>query len=298
MSMSAFDENYANYPAPRALHARRNGSIAASMIGASTILILVIASIFARPNGAERANAPEAAQTALQGEASPPAEKFTLRSLSAASAAKAAPLDLTLPEFAKLKKELSTAPRERGGRDDIVTIGEFAGRGVYLRLALLQAEGEKLNSDFFLDMSRLAAQAGIAVLRVAPPSPLSTRFGAFESADIRLTLGPLEAAATPSVEERSCLAFRLVNQKLSVETAGLACGSAAAPIDRRSLSCILDRLDYAPGSSDKALDQFFGGPAVDRSQACVASKTGETAKTASSDVHTKPRNAKRSTSRH
>jgi hypothetical protein len=291
MTMSAFNENYDDYPSSRILHARRYGSIAATMIGASAIVILGLASIFASPKGSGQPAAPEFVQAQARVEPPPASEKFTLRPSTTTGGAKGAPFDLTLPELAKLKKDFSTAARERGGRDDILTIGEFAARAPYVRLVVERAEGEKLNSDFFLDMSRLAAQAGLAVLRVAPPSPLASRFGAVDAAEIRLTQGPLEAASGAS-DERSCLAFRLVNQKISMETAGLACGSAAAPIDRRSLSCILDRIDFASGSGDKAVDQFFGGPAVDPAQACVASKTAPAA-----EGPTKSAKVKRSTSR-
>lgn len=304
MSMSAFEETYPDYSAPRALHARRNGAIAASAIGGAAVVILALTSLFAKPGVAPTPAAPESPQAASQDTPSqtqapaPAAPKITLRSTSASPAAKSGSFDLAAPEFAKLKRDFSSSPRELGGRDDVLTLGEFGGRGPYVRIALQQAEGEKLRSDFSLDMSRLAVQAGVGVLRVAPPSAIATRFGAFEAADIRLTQGPLEALATKAGAERSCVAFRLIDQKLSVEAAGLACGAAGAPIDKKSLGCILDRIDYAPGGGEQALDQFFARAASEPVAPCPATKVqSNAAKPAPGEARAKAATPRRSTAR-
>lgn len=272
MSISAFDEEYADYSAPRVLRARPMGNLAASMIGGAAILILAIASIFVRLNAPEEkvASAPAPLQTQA---AAPPVQKFAVQPASIIPAQKNGAFDLDSPEFAKEKKEFSSSRRDGGGRDDVLTIGQFSGGGPFLYLAIQQTGGEKLgNSDFFLDMSRQASQAGLAAMRVGQPGPLATRFGAFEAADIRLTQGGFEITSpTPitAADERACVAVRMMNPKLSLEVGGIACGSAARPIDRRSIGCLLDRLEYVPASDNKALAEFFAGAEATRTAACA-----------------------------
>ena len=276
MSISAFDGEYAEYSAPRVLRARPMGNLAASMIGGAAILILAIASIFVRPNAPEEkvASAPTPLQTQA---AAPPVEKFALQPASTIPAQKSGAFDLNSPEFAKEKKEFSTSRREGGGRADVLTIGQFSGGGAFLYLAIQQTGGEKLgNPDFFLDMSRQASQAGLAAMHVGQPGPIATRFGAFEAADIRLTQGGFEITSpTPitAAAERACVAVRMMNPKLSLEAAGIACGSATRPIDRRSIGCILDRLEYVPAADDKALAEFFAGAEATRAAACANAET-------------------------
>jgi len=133
-----------------------------------------------------------------------------------------AAFDLTSPEFAKEKKGRSTRQLDGGIREDNLTLGQFSSGEPYLRLDLRQPNGEKrANPDFFLDLTRHAAQAGLSVAKIGQPSPLSTRFGSFEVADIRLSQTSSQGAPT----ERACLAMRLAGAKLPVEIAGISCGA-------------------------------------------------------------------------
>jgi hypothetical protein len=295
MSISAFDEEYAAYSTPGVLRARPIGNFAASMIGGAAVLILGAASIFVKPNSVADAVSGEPALASSQGVADA-AQKIAFRPAPSAPVKQVPALDLASPEFSKEKKEFSTMSREGGGRDYVLTIGGFASRGLYLRFVFRQSGEEKPASDFFLDMGRQASQAGLAAMRIGGPSPLATRFGAFEISDIRLTQGGLETGNPTAANERACLAVRMANPKLSFEIVGLACGSAAAPIDRKSLGCIIDRLDYQGGAGNEALEQFFAKAAPSRAPNCsVTSSPSAAAKPVSSDVHPVQPAVKRST---
>jgi hypothetical protein len=283
MSVSAFDEEYAAYSAPSALRARPLGNLAASLMGGVAILILGLTSALIKPNSATEKGGGAPLQSSAPRAASA-AETITGQAGASATDMGLAAFDLASPEFAKEKREFSTKWFDRGARDDILTIGEFAGGGAFLRLAVQQVDGEKLpNSDFYLDVSRRASQAGLAVARIGPPSPLRTRFGAFDAADILLAQGGPEAmspAAVSAASERACVVARMINSKLSLEIVGLACGAPAKPIDRRTFGCILDRLDHRTGSNYEALEQFFASAELRRAQGCPA--VGATSKAAKS----------------
>lgn len=279
MSVSGFEEIYAACPPTGDLRARPLGTLAASMIGGAAVLVLGTALFFIKPRLPQTADAsapPQAPAAAVAQPAEPP-----LAPAAAAPAKLSAIFDLTAPEFSKGKKAFSVRRRDQGGRDDIVTIGEFPDGGLFLRLAILQSGGEKFgNSDFYLDMSRHASQAGLAVVHIGRPSPLTSRFGAFEAADIRLTPNAAESSSGSPIAagERSCLAVRLMNSKLSLEIVGLACGAGSKPVDRRAMSCLLNRLDYIAPGENKALDQFFLKiEADDRSQSCSGSTVSASA---------------------
>lgn len=268
MSWTLSDQEFSVLSAPRVLRARPLGVLVASMIGVVPICLLAVVLAFGDKSSLEEAKI--AQPTAAAPAAAP--EKIT-KKVTALPAAVAAPAEpakpsaafvLSAPEFDKEKKPYSSLENEGGGRQHILLFGDFEGAGNYLRLDIHENGGEKLgSSDFFLDMTRHAAQAGLTVGRIGRPAPLPSRFGTFESADIRL----VGEGAAP-ITDRSCLAVRLMNPKLSLEIAGVGCGTAAKPIDRRAMSCILDRLEYS-GGENKPLQQFFAEAETKRGQGCI-----------------------------
>ncbi|PWB83627.1 MAG: hypothetical protein C3F11_05680 [Methylocystaceae bacterium] len=279
MSWTVSDEQFSAY-SHDVLRARPLGSLAASAMGVVSIAILAGALLFVRASPVEVASSsspPVAAPPLPTQVSSGPAAPA--RGGPSAAIAQVVGVDLDAPEFAKEKKSFSVQrPEPGGGRQDTLVFGEFESGKPYLRLDILQTVGEKLgNSDFYLDMARHAARADLAVTRIAPPVPLTSRFGAFESADIRVSQidrgGALAAGG-----ERNCLAVRLLNAKLSIEIAGLACGAAGKPFDRRATGCVLDRLQYVVGSDNRALEQFFRNAEPERGQGCVAAPAAPPAK--------------------
>ena len=212
MSVSGFDQDYVVQPGARPLYARPLGNIAAAMIGVIALLILGVALVVVGNRPVVEAQTDSATPEAAGG-ASVPESVAVVKQYAA--------FDLTSPEFAKEKKAVSTRQLDGGIREDNLTLGQFSSGEPYLRLDLRQPNGEKrANPDFFLDLTRHAAQAGLSVAKIGQPSPLSTRFGSFEVADIRLSQTSSQGAPT----ERACLAMRLAGAKLPVEIAGISCG--------------------------------------------------------------------------
>ncbi len=279
---ASFDRDYVVQPDVGPLYARPAGNLAAAMIGVGALIVLGVALAFVKPQPTIEASADNTRQAASADIAQAPG--------SAANAKQIAAFDLTAPEFAKEKKTLTTRRLDGAdGREDNLTLGEFAFGGPYLRLDIRQTAADKRgNSDFFLDMTRHAAQAGLAVAKISQPSPLASRFGSFETADIRLTQ-PAIGEGAPT--ERACLALRLTAGKQPVEIAGVVCGAPARPIDRRALGCIMDRLDYLPNGENVALDQFFLAAEQERGKSCGgggAVLSPSAAKSSWLDAHSMP----------
>jgi len=261
MSVSGFDRDYAVRPGAKPLYARPTGNLAAAMIGVVAVTVLGAAAIFVKPQPTIEANADNGGRND-SGDVARAPDPAPIAKQNAA-------FDLTAPEFAKETKALSSRRLEGGdGREDSLTLGEFTSGGPYLRLDIRETPADKRgNPDFFLDMTRHAAQAGLAVVKISQLSPLASRFGSFETADIRLSQ---KASGESAPTERACLALRLIGGKRSVEIAGVACGAPAKPIDRRALGCILDRLDYVPNGENAAFHQFFPAAEQERGKGCGA----------------------------
>jgi len=267
MSVTAFDQDYIPLPGERPIYARQLGSLAATMIGAAALVVLGASLLFVgkRPAVEEQAAIEPRPLPVPTARALAPALGVTEPIGGAVK--QYANFDMSAPEFAKEKKAYATRQFDQGaGREDSLTLGQFAQGGPFMRLDIRQTAGEKLgNSDFFLDITQHVTQTGLSVARIGQPGPLASRFGAFETADIRLS----RPASDGPASERGCLAMRLVDARLSLEIAGFACGSAAKPIDRSAMGCILDRLDYLSNGENKALDQFFLNAELERGKGCA-----------------------------
>lgn len=283
MSVTAFEHEYSAAPKGRPLRARPLGSLAATGIGAGALAVLLCFVAFSGKAPAPAAAPEENEPQALFAPRAPDALARIAETGAASGVKQFAAFDIAPPEFAKEKKTVAARRLDpQGGREENFTFGQFGASDAFMRLDVLLPGGGKLgNSDFFLDLTRHAAQAGLSVGKIGQPSALPTRFGSFEAADIRLTKSGGDAAS-----ERSCLAVRMINPKLPLEVAGVACGTAAKPVDRRAMACILDRLDYLSNGENKALDAFFLNAELGRGQGCAgASLSPNTEKASWIDAH-------------
>lgn len=256
MRASSFDLDFGDVPARGPRRARRAGARAATAMGAAATLFLTLAGFFAEP-----AAPPPEGRVAVARSAPAPFTKFTTKaSMAEAEPAAAAPanpvatFDLVAPGFEREARTVASEPAEGArGRIDRLTVGGFANAAPFVRIDIHHAPlGDAATTDFFLDMSSHARDLGLNVSRIGQPTPLATRFGAFETAEMRLSQ-PDAAGA----RERACFAARLVGPDRAVEIAGVVCGGGAGAPDRAALACVLDRLDYAPAGDSGAVGDFF-----------------------------------------
>lgn len=169
--------------------------------------------------------------------------------------------DLSAPDFARQPQAYEARRhRDGGGREDILTLGAFAGPGPYLRLTLHRRGGEPAPpASFFVDLARRGAEAGLGLSRSGQPAALSTRFGPVETSETAL--------ADAHDERAGCLAFRFALGDDVLHASGFACGGDK-PMERATLACILDRLDLMASGEDRALRDAFAPSELKRDPAC------------------------------
>jgi hypothetical protein len=256
MRASSFDLDFGDVPARGPRHARRAGVRAATGMGAAATLFLTLAAFFAEP-----AAPPAEGRVAVARTAPAPFTKFTTKAsmaepepASAASGNPVATFDLVAPGFEREARNVASDPAEgESGRIDRLTVGGFANAAPFVRIDIHHAPlAGAANDDFFLDMTAHARDLGLNVNRIGQPAPLATRFGAFETAEMRLSQPDVAGA-----RERACFAARLVGPDRALEIAGVVCGGGARGPDRAALACVLDRLDYAPAGDAGAVSEFF-----------------------------------------
>jgi hypothetical protein len=144
-------------------------------------------------------------------------------------------------------------------REDILTFGTHdANARPFARLAIQQASRrEEAGSSFFVDLARLAANAGLAVTRSAPASGLPTKFGVADIGDVTLA----------GSAERACLGLRFSHPETAFRLGAWLCGSRGQPPTRRQLACLVDGLSLR--ADDPALKALFADAERQRDRTCT-----------------------------
>jgi hypothetical protein len=158
--------------------------------------------------------------------------------------------------------EYRARSRDDGRREDLLIYrdpGQSAGMPAALMVVARGDAPEADASTLYTDSVMRAAEFGGAVLRASMPAPLTTKFGAFEVADLRIGTG---------TGEISCLAFRHKAAEAPIQLSGWNCGQHARAIDRPNLRCFIDRLDIMSAGESVWLRNYFSQSEADR-QVCA-----------------------------
>jgi hypothetical protein len=180
------------------------------------------------------------------------------------------PVSIDMPEWKGLSRSYEARRHARTRlREDVVAIGQPASQGLYARFVIARsANGEALpGGSFYLDVTRRAAQAGLAVIKSDAPSSLDTKLGPFEMAETEMVTGSVQ---------RSCFAFRGPEGETGIRMTGFVCGTAERKPDPRQLTCLIDRLE--PAADDRAVRDLFRGSEIYRNAACRNGKVATSQK--------------------
>jgi hypothetical protein len=136
------------------------------------------------------------------------------------------------------------------GREDRLVFGAAArANEPFMEVSILRAGAEAGDAaSFFVDLSRRAAAAGVAVAKATPGEPLPSKFGEMESAEARLSTNGAE---------RSCLAFRRAVPGEALRLLGWYCPAEGARARAPELSCLIERLELSGTTEDKPLRDAF-----------------------------------------
>ena len=155
-----------------------------------------------------------------------------------------------------------------GSRADTLTFGNFPqlaqARTPWMRVKILRRRNNaRSKSGFFVQIARLAAGEGLAVTRSVRPRLVESRFGAFAVADIEISGANGKSA---------CLGFVRQPATPALDIAGIVCGTAATPVDRKLLACSLSRLYLISARDDAELRRFFARTELRHNGACLGGK--------------------------
>jgi len=153
-----------------------------------------------------------------------------------------------------------------GGREDVLTFGQFGGAKLFLRLSVYRHGGEEVADPiYFVDMARRASGSGLGVTEAELPQAIPTRFGDFES-------GPLQLSGPANVKRGNCRGFRLDVATPALTMGGFMCGAGEEKIGVADVACLIDRLDLIAAGEDRELADFFGAAGSRKSRACADSR--------------------------
>jgi len=151
-------------------------------------------------------------------------------------------------ELSKADKSYEAMRSTQGeGREDRLVFGAAARIGEpFMEIAILRSGAEASDdAPFFVDLSRRAAAAGVAVAKAAPGEPMPSKFGELESAEARLSANGAE---------RSCLAFRRAVPGEALRILGWYCPPEGARARAPELSCLMERLELS-GTTEETEDK-------------------------------------------
>jgi hypothetical protein len=152
--------------------------------------------------------------------------------------------------------------RSSATREDVLQAGEFTMPATHLRLAV-QRDPVAPASSHYLAVTRQAAEAGLAVERIAQPRALASKFGPIEASDVMLGQGD---------DVRHCLAFRHITDDRAFGFQGWLCGQGGVAADRQRLTCLLDRLNLLAAGEARELRVHFSRAELNRQASCTSPK--------------------------
>lgn len=127
----------------------------------------------------------------------------------------------------------------------------------FIRLTILRAPANAVAkpADFYVDMVRRSADAGLTVSKASQPQIVATRFGKMEVAELALS-GQQGALG--------CAGIRLNEHAPQFAVSGLMCGMSL-PLNVEKIACLADRLELKSGDDADLIDIFTN---ADQISAC------------------------------
>ncbi len=174
------------------------------------------------------------------------------------------------------KRSAYEARRSQDGqrREDVLSFGAFDDGKSLLSLKFqvnrdVQAQKALAGQaqPFVITLVRESAARGLSVGRSGAVTPIETKFGTVETADIGLNDG---AAG------RACIAFRHLDEAAHLSFSGWWCGSETRPADRAQLICLIDRIDLLSAGDDPELRARFARTELNRRQGCSVPRLAAT----------------------
>ncbi|WP_066477306.1 hypothetical protein [Bosea sp. WAO] len=173
---------------------------------------------------------------------------------------------LETPELGKRTGYEARRSQDGTRREDVLSFGEFGEDKPLLALKLqvnresgVQGAPAGLSQPFVIALVRESAARGLSVGRSGATTPLETKFGMVETADISLNDGNAG---------RACIGFRHLDGSAHLSFSGWWCGGEGKPADRAQLGCMLDRIELLSAGDDSELRALFAKAEPHRRPGC------------------------------
>jgi hypothetical protein len=158
-------------------------------------------------------------------------------------------ISLQAPQFDRVPQIYTARSSDQGVREDSIAWNHASVKTPDARIALVRQNNTSNQPSLFIEMVRLQAERGVAVLRSGTSGPLPTKFGALEAADMTF--------ADQSGQEQACLTFRSAPGQAKGGITGWYCAQANAAVERPEVACWIDRLTLLRAGEDQELRKFF-----------------------------------------
>jgi len=155
-----------------------------------------------------------------------------------------APLfSLDVPDFTRSTPLYSAELLQpEGAMRDTIVLGDDKR---FIRLSIQRQSSVPL-TDFYVEMARRSADAGLAIAKAGQPQISASRFGRLEVAELNLS-GPANGL--------TCAGLRLADNAPSFMISGLMCGMSL-PVNVEKVACLVDRLELNDGNNADLVDIF------------------------------------------
>lgn len=168
---------------------------------------------------------------------------------------------LEAPELDKLPAASGLFRTIAGATEDRLSKGSLqAAEAPFIEIVLRHRAGQP-PTTLFVALARLAASEGYALLHLATPVGLPSKFGGFA----RTT-----AWLADDRTERPCLVFRHEDRGADFEIAGWYCSAGGSDPEPQVLACLIDRLALADAVDDPGLKRIFAA-AAEQPATCLPS---------------------------
>ena len=198
--------------------------------------------------GLTLAVAPGPSQAGLQAPASEPSLKVLVETPRSATDERWTTIHQPMEIFSLSQPGLAAGySSERNGTGDmrrdtmrlgsLETGGTFAAVTVHRRPSIVPTLAETAQ--------RLTGERTVELSRA---DEMTSKFGTMSSA---------QAAIASGADRRACIVFDRYEPSAQVAIDGIVCAPQGTQIDRRAVSCLVDRLDLLGGGNDPALRSYF-----------------------------------------
>ena len=163
---------------------------------------------------------------------------------------------LSIPEAADLPFRYAIRRHaDGGGRKDILALGDPDGVAPYLQVEIYRPGGETRRFAA-PKVAIVESAAALGPVAAAPAGePLASKFGP-------LSIVAFDTAQGPA---RHCLGFVRAYDEPLLQLSGWFCQGGAAPIERSTLACALDRLTLLAAGSEPKVGALFAQAELNRS---------------------------------